>query len=421
MVGFKQIICALLLLGASGVAVAQNNTNSPYTRYGYGDLSNKDFGYNKAMGGVAYGIRNSSHINPSNPASYTAIDSLTFLFEGGVSLQNDNISDGDLKMNVKNSSLDYIAMQFRAHKRVGVTFGMLPYSNVGYNVYTTYTETTTSPAYTKQLIGDGGLHQAFGGVGIKILNNLSVGANFSFMWGDISRSLSMIYPSYTTTGSTSSTTPSYIEASTVTLRGFEMNFGAQYTQKLSKKSSVTIGAVYSPKRDLNSDVTVSTSGSVVCSRDSIASFGLPQSYGAGFTYNYDGRLTVGFDYSFEEWSKVPYMNDYNAFCNRSKYSVGAEYMPSRATRNYLKIVKYRVGAYYTDSYYKLENGNRAAREYGLSAGFGLPLPRTRSLVNITAQYIHVKGLQQSMIDENILRLSIGVTFNERWFFKRKVD
>jgi hypothetical protein len=26
-----------------------------------------------------------------------------------------------------------------------------------------------------------------------------------------------------------------------------------------------------------------------------------------------------------------------------------------------------------------------------------------------------------MINENIFRLTIGVTFNERWFFKRKVD
>jgi hypothetical protein len=84
-------------------------------------------------------------------------------------------------------------------------------------------------------------------------------------------------------------------------------------------------------------------------------------------------------------------------------------------------VKYRVGAYYTDSYYKTEGGQRAAREYGVSCGLGLPLPRTRSLVNLTGQYVHVKGLETSMINENIFRLTIGVTFNERWFFKRKVD
>ena len=84
-------------------------------------------------------------------------------------------------------------------------------------------------------------------------------------------------------------------------------------------------------------------------------------------------------------------------------------------------VKYRLGGYYQTPYYKTEAGDRAAREWGISAGVGLPLPRSRSLISVTAQYIHVKGLQQSMLNENILKLSIGITFNERWFFKRRVD
>ena len=64
---------------------------------------------------------------------------------------------------------------------------------------------------------------------------------------------------------------------------------------------------------------------------------------------------------------------------------------------------------------------RAAEEYGVTAGFGLPIPRTRSLLSITAQYVHVNGKTNAFLDENILRLCIGVTFNERWFFKWKVE
>lgn len=64
---------------------------------------------------------------------------------------------------------------------------------------------------------------------------------------------------------------------------------------------------------------------------------------------------------------------------------------------------------------------RASREYGVTAGFGLPVPRSRSIVSVTAQYVRVEGLQAGMLNENILRFSIGITFNERWFFKRKVD
>ena len=420
MVGFKQTLCALLLMAFAGVTVAQNNTNSPYTRYGYGDLVNQNFGNSKAMGGIAFGLQDGSQINPLNPASYTAIDSLTFLFEGGASLQNSNISDGSVKLNVKNSSFDYIAMQFRLHRRVAMSIGLLPFSNVGYNVSQSYSETSTSPAYTKQLLGDGGLHQLYVGLGVKVLNNLSIGANVSYFWGDITRTLGMVYPSYTDIyGQTVSN--SYVETTGMSVRDYKLDFGIQYTQPIGKKHSVTLGAVFTPKHNLNNDTYVQTNTSVITVKDTIATFGTPNCFGAGVTYKYDDRLTVGVDYSLQKWGDVTYMNQPNAFCDRTKISVGAEYIPSKIGRNYFGHVKYRLGGYYTTPYYKTEAGERASREYGVTAGFGLPVPRSRSIVSVTAQYVRVEGLQAGMLNENILRFSIGITFNERWFFKRKVD
>ena len=224
MVGFKQTLSVLLLISFTGIAMAQNNTNSPYTRYGYGDLSSQNFGNSRAMGGIAYGLRDGLQINPLNPASYTAVDSLTFIFDGGFSVQNDNLSDGTTKLNVKNSSFDYVAMQFRAHRRIALTIGLLPFSSVGYNVTQSYTETPTSPNYAKQVYGDGGLHQVFGGVGLKVFNNLSVGANISFLWGNISRSLTMIYPSYPSSSGSGTTTPSYSENFYTSFRSYILNY-----------------------------------------------------------------------------------------------------------------------------------------------------------------------------------------------------
>lgn len=420
MVGFKQTLCALLFTALAGVAVAQNNTNSPYTRYGYGDLVNQNFGNSKAMGGIAFGLRDGSQINPLNPASYTAIDSLTFLFEGGASLQNNNISDGVLKLNVKNSSFDYVAMQFRLHRRLAMSIGLLPFSNVGYNVSQTFPETATSPNYTKQLIGDGGLHQVYAGVGFKVFENLSIGANVSYFWGDITRTLTMIYPSYTNVSG--QTIPnSYMEITGMSVRDYKLDFGIQYTQPIGKKHSVTLGAVFSPKHNLNNDTYIQTNTSVSTLKDTIVTCGTPNSFGAGFTYKYDDRLTVGVDYSLQKWGDVTYMNQAHAFCDRTKISAGAEYLPTRLGRNYFGHIKYRLGGYFTNPYYKTEAGDRAAREYGVTAGLGLPVPRSRSIISISAQYVHVEGLQAGMLNENILKFSIGITFNERWFFKRKVD
>ena len=87
MINYKRLISASILLTVTGLAVAQTSTNSPYTRYGFGQLADQNFGNSKAMGGIAYGLRNGYQINASIPASYTAIDSLTFLFDAGMTLQ----------------------------------------------------------------------------------------------------------------------------------------------------------------------------------------------------------------------------------------------------------------------------------------------------------------------------------------------
>ncbi len=423
MVGFKHTLCALLLTMVTGMAIAQNNTNSPYTRYGYGDLSDQSFGNSKAMGGIAFGLRDGAQINPLNPASYTAIDSLTFLFEGGVSLQNMNVSGGGVKLNAKNSSFDYLAMQFRLHPRIAMSVGLLPFSNVGYSVSDSKDENGVSQ--TRSFTGDGGLHQLYGGIGVKVLKNLSLGVNASYFWGDITRTRTIIYPA-------TSESYSYVQQIGVSISDYKLDFGAQYTQELSKKHSVTIGAVFSPKHKLNNDYTITTQASTTNSNDLDATLELPNMFGVGFTYNYDRRLTVGVDYSLQQWSKAKFgvaatddatraeFEETYAYNDRHKISVGAEYIPNLIGRSYLSHIKYRLGAYYTTPYYKID-GKKAAREYGVTAGFGLPVPRSRSILSISGQFVRVSGQETNFVNENIFRVSIGLTFNERWFFKRRVE
>lgn len=422
MIEFRQVLCALLLTVFCGVAVAQNNTNSPYTRYGYGELANPNFGNSRAMGGIAFGLRDGAHINPLNPASYTAIDSLTFLFDGGITLQNSNVSSGLVKLNAKNSSFDYIAMQFRLRKGLAMSVGMLPFSNVGYAVVQATAASQGIPAHAKSFVGEGGLHQLYLGVGTNVTKNLSVGVNASYFWGDITRNMAMVFTD------ANSPANSYYETLAMSVADYKLDFGAQYTHDFDKKHAMTLGVVFSPKHNLNNDVTFQTSElatggtnlTITSTKDSIATSGIPNTFGVGLTYVYDKRLTLGVDYSLQKWASVTYMDQRNAFCDRSKISLGAEYLPSYIARSYLSHVKYRLGAYYTTPYYKI-GGQRASREYGVTAGFGLPVPRSRSILSLSAQYVRVEGLQSNILNENIFRVSIGLTFNERWFFKRKVD
>lgn len=431
---YKKILCAFIFILLTGNVLAQSSsengnspsTNSPYTRYGFGQLSDQSFGNSKAMGGVAYGLRDGSQINPANPASYTAIDSLTFLFDGGFSIQNTNFSEGKIKQNAKNSSFDYIAMQFRLHRRLALTLGFMPFSSVGYSISTEEKiNGTPNPNLTAYSTynGSGGLNQLFLGAGFKVFNGLSVGVNASYLFGTITHSSQVSFSdnSFNMSNKTNS----------IRVQDYKLDFGLQYTQKIGQKQNITLGAVYSLKHKLNNDSykatqrgSISSSGSYIAQGanvEPVDGFEFPHCFGAGLTYVYDKRLTVGFDYTLQKWGDVKYFDKVGEeLKDRSKYALGIEFLPSYTTRNYFAKIRYRVGAYYSDPYVKVRNG-KGADEFGVSAGFGLPIFMNKSILNISAQYIKVKPQVSGLLEENYMKISIGLTFNERWFAKWKVQ
>lgn len=424
----KTLIAILFAFLALPYSWAQNGANSPLTRYGFGQLSDQNLGSNRSMGGVGIGLRSGLQINVSNPASYTAVDSLSFLFEAGFTMQNANFSDGKTKLNAKNSSFDYLAMQFRLFRGMGMTLGFLPYSNVGYNFSTTEElrpqsdwddPTTVNRSYN----GTGGLHQAFVGVGYEILPKLSVGANVSYLFGNFTHRVSAnfsdanIYPLARTY---------YAEISDI-----KLDFGAQYSLKTSKKGEFTLGATYSLGKDLhaiNSYISQQKlNGSVVIS-DSVTNinkaFQLPHAFGVGATYEHDERIIVGADVLLQKFSEVRFFGKNGQLADRLKCSVGVQYYPDPTSNNFFKQMKYRAGAYYSKPYVKV-NGQEAAYEYGVGAGIAFPIStwgwmNQRSIISISGEWVKIEPRIKGVLTENYLRLSLGLTFNERWFVKQKV-
>jgi len=124
----------IALLTITVISFAQQvGSNSPYSRYGYGLLSNPALGASEGMGGISYGLRRSQQVNPGNPASYSELDSLTFIFDFGVSGHMARLNDNVNKRDFYNGNLDYVAIQFPLIRNVGASVGLLPYSKTGYN------------------------------------------------------------------------------------------------------------------------------------------------------------------------------------------------------------------------------------------------------------------------------------------------
>ena len=408
----KQLVCALLFTLISGVMYAQNNTNSPYTRYGYGQLSDQHSARSKAMGGVSYALRDNSQINFANPASYTAMDSLTFMFEGGMTFQNTNFSDGDTKLNAKNSSFDYLVLQFRLKKWAAMSMGVLPVTNRGYNFSDSRINDNPEASHIVNYKGSGGLHRGYMGFAINPMKRLSVGANVSYLWGTLKHDINILFPN-----SISSNSNTYRKRSII-LKGVKLDFGAQYILPINERHELTFGAVYSPKLSISNDIEVESLDNTLEFDKYSSKFDLPTSYGLGVAYNKDKKLLVALDVMREEWSKARFRNEYSML-DQTRVSVGAEYLPALFSRNYFATIKYRVGFYYSTPYYKINN-QRAAKEFGVSAGFGIPIPKVKSQLNISAQYVRVSGKTDDFLSENHIRINLGLVFNERWFFKRKI-
>ena len=422
-----RLIGCLMVAATINGAWAQGGAKSPYSQFGIGALSDQSQSMSRGMNGVGYALREGDAVNTLNPASYANVDSLTMLFDMGVSGQMTNFKEGNVSRNASIANFEYVVGSFRAWKNVGVAFGVLPYSNVGYD-YTITTKDVQTGTLTQNYTGSGGLHQLFLGVGWRVLKPLSIGVNASYLWGSIDRSV---------TPSASSASNTLSKRYATTISNYKLDLGAQWEQAIGKTDRLTLGAVVGLGHNLGNEAKMSISS--LNSQSSSAqsdttiianAMELPMSFGVGVAYNKGGKLIVAADYSLEKWGSVSmpgvaangdYQKVGGLLKDRMKVNVGADWLPNPMGRKYIEHIRYRIGAGYTTPYYKI-NGQDGPKELSVSVGFGLPIINAynnRSMLNISGQWVHASAA--NFITENTFRINIGVTFNERWFMKWKVD
>lgn len=430
----RKLFVAVLLTALTLTAAAQSGTNSPYSQYGLGVMSDQTSGFNRGMNGLGIGAREHNQINYLNPASYSALDSLTFIFDIGVSGQLTNFKEGSTKVNARNADFEYAVAGFRAFKHVGVSFGIIPFTNIGYDYsLTEYINTELTEYYTNTFSADaGGLHQIYFGVGWRPIKYVSIGINASYLWGEYERSIVNDY--------SDSWVNSLSKYYTAEITSYKLDFGLQLILPLNRSNRVTLGATYSPGHKLGSDpecLVISTNSSTSVSDTTSYSISngleIPDMMAFGFMWEHKNRLRIGVDYSLQKWGKtstpeyvvvneVPYyrLND-DFYEDRHKWTVGGEYCKNEYSRKFIDRVRFRAGASYATSYYKI-NGADGPDEISVSAGFGVPIVNNynnRSILNVSVQWARQSA--KNMITENTFRINIGITFNERWFNKWRVE
>lgn len=408
----------VLLLFFVQLSVGQNNTNSPYTRYGFGELVDVNSAEQRAMGGTAFGLRNGSSINAANPASYSVVDSTTFMFDLGLTGLFSRFTDPGGNKTSFNSNLEYVNLQFPITKWLGFSAGMLPFSFSGYNFQDTdsvlmpgNSSSPTYAYYARKYMGSGGISQVYSGIGLKLFKHFSLGVNAYYMFGDVTNSRIILF------ANDGFSSPKSIQDNAISVSNFRLRYGLQFFHTFKEKHDVTVGLIYENKAPFNGKFIQYNQAVPADTITYGHAFELPQVLGVGLNYTFNKKLTLSADYSLQQWGEALFFGKTDSLSNRAKIALGAEYIPDPRGNNYTDRIRYRAGLNLHDPYYKIP-GTNPVKNFGITFGIGLPLRTSSTMVNASIEY--GKAGKSSVFREDYFKFTLNATFNENWFFKRKL-
>ena len=442
------ITLALVFFGVTAQVSGQDalifpKTNSPYSRFGLGNIVDQYFASSAGMGGLSATYNDPFHLNLVNPASLAFLNATAY--EVGVFAENTGLkSESGEADNLWSGNLGYLALGFPLKNVInkavdksespwdfGMVLALTPYSVVGYNI-TSVVEGEEFSVATNRLKGSGGTYRFTWGNAVKY-KNFSAGINFGYQFGQIQNNRRIEFDSLNAAYNVDF-------SNELNVGGIVWKGGLQYVQNLQDPNSTKVtkrlifGLYGNGNTRLNTKVNETTFGdnlsygaagtdTIAVLRDSEGKGTLPAEIGLGVMYENINKLRLGLEYQATAWSN--YENDFqrDVFGDAWRITGGLEYIPKAGSiKSYWERVRYRLGTYLGKDY-RISNGNQL-NEWGISAGVGLPIvvPRTQqfSFVNFALEY-SILGIDGGL-KENYLKLNFGFTLNDnRWFLKRKFN
>jgi len=439
-------------LAACGLLNAQDN--SPYSRYGLGDITPSTNIVNRGMGSFSAAYADPFSVNFNNPASYSAFLSYLeerskkyasgrVLLDAALNFDNHTLREGSApqKFTSSNALFSYLQVGVPLKKNWGFNFGLRQLTRISYKVnqverlFDPVTGQSIDSAVT-QYEGDGGVFLGSLGTGFAI-KNLSIGLNFGYLFGK---------KVYSTKRGFINDSVDYNSSSYDTHTSFGNIYGTagiQYKIDLNRKLLLRLGIYGNLKQNIGATqdilrrtVVGSQAGdvqldSVYEKKDVTGTIIYPASYGAGFVIekkldpqnNKYGSWLVGVDFVQSNWKDYRFYGEQDSVQNSWQLKMGGEMRPE-PKHNYFSNVTYRAGLMLGQDYIHVAE---KLPIWGLSFGLGLPLAnynqlaRTQaSIINLALEFIK-RGNNNNLLKDNYFRLSVGFSFSDLWFIKRKYE
>ena len=452
---FHRIAFIVILIACCFPAISQDN--SPYSRYGLGDIVPSTNVNSRGMGSISAGYNDFLSINFNNPASYGSFQTLKELtakkiakgraiLDIGLNFENRTLREPNNieKFSASNALFSHIQVGVPLRPNWGLTFGLRPITRISYKMnkieglIDPRSGLTIDTALTINA-GDGGTYLASAGIGHKITLSknqfLSLGINGGYMFGkqDYSTRRSIFNDSLTYTSGNFQTK--------TTFGSLYFNAGLLYEVIINTDHRLIMGANGNWKQQLKAskDITRETyffdesSGnvridSVLDQKNIKGEIVYPGSFTVGFVFEKfvtakEAGWLIGIDYVQNKWG------DYRAYGQadpsvRDKWELraGAQLRPA-PKENYFSNVTYRAGAFFGPDYIYINN---KLPVFGASFGLGLPIRNYNrqndqyTIINLAFEFIK-RGNNSNVLKENLFRMSVGFSLSDLWFTKRRYD
>jgi hypothetical protein len=441
--------------------------NSPFSRYGIGDIYPQQSTSSRGMGGISAAYSGGQALNTINPASYGAISLVTYDF--ALSLDSRTLLSVNpvSKYNSVNLLPSYLLLGVPLTKPgsrngAGLVFGLRPATRINYSIkgasQISYDSLGIKDSVDNFYEGNGGLNQVFFGLGktwknkYKPNNSLSLGFNAGYEWGTkfistkTSFPLDSSYENWAASNSTDTTHYWGIFLNPGIMASFTLK---ETTNPISKQKNayvLVLGASGTLEQDLNAtrDITRETfvyqADGQIIPIDSVykaagvpGKINIPLSFNGGLMLNNmisNGpfqlkKWSVGADYSFTHWSKYLYYGAPDQLNDSWMVRAGAEFSPNPfSNKNVFASGIYRFGYYRGKDYINADGNGYNVQAFTL--GFSFNLRRFHSydkqftMIN-TALEIGKRGSSVNNITESFFKVSLGLSLSDIWFIKRKYD
>jgi hypothetical protein len=440
-----KLLVALFWAAAAVALYAQPKQNSPYSRFGIGDMAPIAYANQLGMGGQVTANHDPYHLNLGNPASFARLRTTTL--ETALYSKYSQYSSSSASYSNPSGNIAYLSLGFTLKSPVnaildrvkspwhfGMGLALTPHSIVGYDIAST-DSTAALGRVNNYFEGNGGTYRLTWS-GAARYKHTALGMNIGYTFGRMqyenTTEIRDRFPTF------QSTFRDALNVGGAFIRlGAQHDFILKYAQdKESPEQWITIGATFEGQhnlataanilrvrsRQVRNDGTFFAPDTLLFLRNAEREITLPGKYSFGVQYVNVDKFKIGIQYDREQWGAYRNTARPETMRNVQAISAGVEIIPDYASYNrYLKRVRYRIGAYWREDP-RIINQSKFI-DIGVTAGLGFPivLPRQgTSFVNIALQAGQIGA--DSPVKETYYRATVGFTLNDNsWFYKRRFE